>query len=207
MKQQRKEFIIQAHAAACSDWKTKIETEFPKMFKKDKLAVGKWYKYDEKAFKALMVWGNSEYTYGFWNGEYKDNLCFRDAFNKIPATDKEVSEALIAEAKRRGYKNGNYECMAVRNTLFVKDNFFFESSTGQLWMGIDGYANQVFANGVWAEIIEEEKPVYEWQYVYNSTWYRNKTTLCHYTSKKEFILTNQGSKPLHKVKESKRIRK
>jgi hypothetical protein len=54
---------------------------------------------------------------------------------------------------------------------------------------------------------KEKKLVYEWQYVYNSSSYGNTKTVGYYTSKKEFVLTNQGSKPLHKVKESKRIRK
>jgi hypothetical protein len=207
MKQQRKEFIIQAHAAACSDWKTKIEKEFPKLFKKDRLIVGKWYKYDDNTANALMVWNDSKDTYGFWSGEYDENLSFFDERDKVLATDKEVSKALTAEAKKRGYKNGNYKCMIVScNTLKVVDDFFFEPSTGNLWMGKSGLSNQVFANGIWAEIIEEKKPVYEWRYIYNSACYGNKTTVGHYTSKKEFILTNRGSKPLCKVKESKRIR-
>jgi hypothetical protein len=54
---------------------------------------------------------------------------------------------------------------------------------------------------------KEKNPVYEWQYVHNSACYGDTKTVGYYTSKKEFVLTNQGSKPLWKVKESKRIRK
>lgn len=34
MKKSREEFIIEAHDAACSEWKKRIETEFPKLFEK-----------------------------------------------------------------------------------------------------------------------------------------------------------------------------
>jgi hypothetical protein len=205
MKQQRKEFIIQAHAAACSDWKTKIEKEFPKMFKEDGLIVGKWYK---NSFGGIALYqGKDVKTYGLNSSKnwYFNKGWFTTIKDQIPATDKEVSKALIAEAKKRGYKNGNYKCMTVCfNTLKVVDDFFFKPSTRELWMGKIGLSNQVFANGIWAEIIEE--PVYEWQYIYNSICYNNAKTLNYYISKKELkVLT--GVIPLHKVKGSKRIRK
>ena len=44
MKERRKEFIKKAHSAACSEWKTNIEAEFPELFKKDDLVIGNWYK-------------------------------------------------------------------------------------------------------------------------------------------------------------------
>lgn len=162
MKQQRKEFIKQAHSAACSEWKEKIETEFPKLFKKDELIVGKWYKHDEKAFNALMVWGDSEYTYGFWNGEYKDNLCFRDAFNKVPATDKEVSEALIAEASKRGYKKGvKFKLIegvvGKLNESIITSAYeiLYQASLNRLVLKSYNDLYTIFRDGVWAEIIEE----------------------------------------------------
>ncbi len=34
MKQKRKDFIIAAHGAACTNWKEDIEKEFPKLFQK-----------------------------------------------------------------------------------------------------------------------------------------------------------------------------
>jgi hypothetical protein len=215
MKQQRKEFIIQAHSAACSDWKTKIEKEFPKLFKKDQLIVGKWYKYDDNTANALMVWNDSKETYGFWSGEYDENLSFFDEGDKVLATDKEVSKPLIKEAVKRGFDRSDINfkliegCVGELNEHRITSacEIVYQASSNALVLKTAGSLYTIFKNGVWAEIIKEKKPVYEWQYVYNSTWYRNKTTLCHYTSKKEFILTNQGSKPLHKVKESKRIRK
>ena len=38
MKQSRKDFIKKVHKNACSEWKTKIEKEFPKLFKEEALA-------------------------------------------------------------------------------------------------------------------------------------------------------------------------
>jgi len=105
MKESRKEFIKKAHSAACSEWKEKIEKEFPKLFKKDALEVGRWYKSRDNHGEYLMVWNNSEETYGFWGNEYRDDLSFYIISNKIPATDKEVEEALIKEAKKRGFFN------------------------------------------------------------------------------------------------------
>tara|TARA_R110000851_G_scaffold303558_1_gene461188 strand:+ start:331 stop:954 length:624 start_codon:yes stop_codon:yes gene_type:complete len=207
MKQQRKEFIIQAHAAACSDWKAKIEKEFPKLFKKDQLIVGKWYKYDDNTANALIVWNDSKDTYGFWSGEYSENLSFFIEGDKVPATDKEVSKALIQEANKRGYKNGNYKCLSSYPTIDkVKDGFYFEF--GSLWMGeYNSFINKVFENGVWAEIIEEEKPVYEWQYIYNCPFDGCSKSTGYYTSKKEFKRLVVTLPPIKKVKESKRIRK
>tara|TARA_R110000850_G_scaffold276000_2_gene416627 strand:+ start:37 stop:657 length:621 start_codon:yes stop_codon:yes gene_type:complete len=206
MNQQRKEFIKQAHSAACSEWKEKIESEFPKLFKKYELVVGKWYKHGNNNFNHLMVWNNAQPTYGFFDGKYRDDYCFRDTFNKIPATDKEVSEALIAEARKRGYKNGNYECMTNNtiNTFKVEDSFFLSGE--KLWMGEAGFANLIFKNGIWAEIIEE--PVYEWRYVYINNGLISKVSEHYYTSKKDFSSKALSfNKPLKKVKVSKRIRK
>lgn len=141
----------------------------------------------------------------------KDEL--QDQFNeieqvilsdKIPATDKEVSEALISEAKRRGYKNGNYKCLSNYFPTIekVKDVFFIRD--GCLFAGLTENCNIIFRYGVWAEIIEE--PVYEWRYVYDGT-YVIKESIHHYTSKKDFKLKNKFLTPIKKVKGSKRIRK
>ena len=44
MKKSTKEFIKRAHESACSEWKTEIEKQWPKLFIKTGLEVGKWYK-------------------------------------------------------------------------------------------------------------------------------------------------------------------
>jgi len=74
-----------------------------------------------------------------------------------PASDQEVEEALTSEAKRRGYKNGNYKCLSVSyNTQVVENENLFRLSGSQLWHGFPqpGNSNCVFKNGKWAEILE-----------------------------------------------------
>ena len=159
MKQQRKEFIKQAHSAASSEWKEKIETEFPKLFKKDELVVGQWYKYDDNFLNVLMVWNNSKETYGFSSGFFRNRITFYDTHNKIPATDKEVSKALISEASKRGFKKG----VTIKSTWIkgsdnteklTSDDVFIYDNFEMRCMGKYGYYT-IFKDGVWAEIIEE----------------------------------------------------
>lgn len=62
------------------------------------------------------------------------------------------SEFLKKEAKRRGYKNGNYECLIGVGTDEVDDSEFFYKD-GKLWQGVDGdCCNKIFGKGIWAEI-------------------------------------------------------
>jgi hypothetical protein len=158
MKESRKEFIKKVHSAASNKWKKNIEKEFPKLFKEDALVVGKWYKYHDNYQESLMVWNNSEDTYGFWGNEYRDDLSFHISYDKIPATDKEVEEALIKEAKKRGFKEG----VRVDKLLYTNigslngdsktcENKEFKLSFGHLFIG----NLLIFHNtGKWAEIVE-----------------------------------------------------
>ena len=112
MKESRKEFIKKAHSAACSEWKENIEKEFPKLFKEDALVVGKWYKRkeDSRLWFVTHIKNRCSYGYGFdysgyWADEYKG---FNYSLELNKATDKEVEEALIEEAKNRGFKEGGH---------------------------------------------------------------------------------------------------
>jgi hypothetical protein len=161
MKESRKQFIIKAHKEACSTWKENIEKEFPKLFKTDKLETGKWYKtpggtifFSEEIIHNIKVSDITRlYGYGVDDeGDWRDS--FWGDYNWELATDKEVEEALIKQAKKRGFKNGNYQCLSSPNWTIteVKDNYIFENNS--LWMGVKGYSNCVFTNGKWAEIIK-----------------------------------------------------
>jgi hypothetical protein len=216
MKQQRKEFIIQAHAAACSDWKTKIETEFPKMFKKDGVVAGKWYKSNGFLQEFQGKFGNGS-VYGFKRGgSYSSALGFHEGDEHILATDKEVSKALTAEAVKRGFDRSDIKfkliegCVGELNERRITSAYqiVYQESEGELVLKTDGTLYTIFKNGIWAEIVEE-KPVYEWQYLYNSkTLFGNVCTSGYYTSKKHLKETlGNNITPVYKVKESKRIRK
>lgn len=112
MKESRKQFIKEAHAAACSRWKRKIEQEFPKLFNNE-LEVGKWYNVTGNHKWLLCFQGMKDKTirgYGFdlENNEWHDELCFDYVFKKYKseeATENEVEEALIKGARRRGVWN------------------------------------------------------------------------------------------------------
>jgi hypothetical protein len=51
MKKSRKDFIKKAHENACSEWKTNIEKEFPKLFKEDALLKDALLKEARKRYK------------------------------------------------------------------------------------------------------------------------------------------------------------
>lgn len=91
----------------CQEWKDKILEAYPEVNTKPK----GWYKASNNK-KWLSYFDGERYLYGF-NGygnwvEYKKH----EALSKIEptdylATEEEVSEALIKEAKIRGYKVGD----------------------------------------------------------------------------------------------------
>lgn len=171
MKKSVKEFIIKEHANACSEWKQKIEEKYPEVFKTG-FKRGDWVKLTSDYIGCLKK-GD---VYQIVQAQDNANWCYivdHLAFNKMaeegknflapwasfltPATNKEVETALIAEAKRRGFKEGveveepenvnNQETGKILNNCFVYENN--RLATGGLL---------VFKDGKWAEIIEEEKP-------------------------------------------------
>ena len=165
MKESRKEFIKKAHSAACSEWKENIEKEFPKLFKKDALEVGDWVKTVNGAIfcpqkkKVKFNTTNMFYGYGFgplkkvWDENYYANegLC-------TLATDKEVEEALIKEAKRRGFKEGVRVERLLENNLgsLGGDSKTCENKQIKLYRGHLSIGNLLIFHktGKWAEIVE-----------------------------------------------------
>lgn len=127
---------------------------FPEAFG---LEVGKWYQYDKMDilfnFQGKYSVRNDSGAYGFNSlGEWHENLGVDLDDPLREATHDEVSNALIREAKKRGYKDGNYYCLSNSKTYYnISDKFTFEE--GKLFHGI-GLRNIVFADGEWAEIIE-----------------------------------------------------
>ena len=159
MKESRKQFIKDGHAAACSEWKAKIEKEFPKLFKKTELVVGKWYKY--KVINSLLYSTDvSSHFYISAYGVYKDVWHNEgdDRFSKkklIPATDKEVKEALIKEAKKRGFKKGVKVVSPYNSnhTRVIASSFRLERGS-LVSTSESGRRTYLFFGGKWATIIE-----------------------------------------------------
>lgn len=116
---------------------------------------GKWYKRN----KELLVWNDYKKTYGFTeDGMWSNDMLFsRDLNICVPATDKEVEEALIKEAKKRGFKDGVKIKPVSGDINILFDNKFEYLKKWHEYKNalfIDNYL--VFSNGKWAEIIKDE---------------------------------------------------
>lgn len=124
--------------------------------KEDKFEVGKWYR-SVRHPKGIYCVKNTENKecYGFdlvgtWGNEWRlGTLEIR------PATDEEVKEALIKEAKRRGFKEG------VRfKSAWNGEEFVFSEKRGYTQLDDTNLCNMgngsVFYDGRWAEIIEDK---------------------------------------------------
>lgn len=157
MKESRKEFIREAHKAACPDWKRKIEKEFPILFEKPKFEIGKWYK---SIGGTVVCFQGGKSAYGYWevtqSWKILDNWSFEsnpEAWQ--PATDKEVEEALIKEAIKRGLNYPNAVCLfdpedKLDKTKDPKWDFHLRDGVSSLWY----YNLNVFKKGKWATLLE-----------------------------------------------------
>ncbi len=125
----------------------------------NKLEVGKWY----KSNKGSICFNLEDSYYGFdFVGDWRDITYFKIGQDKSEwelATEEEVREALINEAKKRGFNTiGN---LKIKNTfggisngfLTITNDFYYDYKGNTL--SLDGAI--IFNNGVWAEIIEEPK--------------------------------------------------
>lgn len=158
-----------------------LETELQKLKNevKPKFEVGKWY----KDINPHMIFNITEIRNGFkgyglgslgyWidNKEdkedeglfYRDNMCKANR-DLVLATDKEVGEALIKEAKNRGFKEGvkvlrsdkllsANETSSAPNEVYIMNNKY--SYNAELnTLKIDGRV--IFGTGEWAEIVKDE---------------------------------------------------
>ena len=165
MKQSRKEFIKKAHSAACSKWKTNIEKEFPELFKKDGLEIGKWYKYPDVKNWKLLITDNTkgkEKGVGFncseiWMKDWLTNGG-DELSSLIPCSDKEVEEAIIKEANKRGFKKGvriNSKWLSRPSEKRIDGNFIFDNKFELCATTNASMYYTIFENGVWAEIVTE----------------------------------------------------
>jgi hypothetical protein len=150
------ETILKWHSEVCEEWQTKIEKQFPEAFK-SRLEVGEWYKDGNTiiCFSGKLDGDDDPCGYGIHNGEWfelNDTGWSRDF---KPASKEEVEEALKKEAKKIGFKNGNFKCLYEPSVTHSKvENKFFLSDDYSFWMGSEGGdSNMIFENGVWAEII------------------------------------------------------
>jgi hypothetical protein len=149
MKQSRKELIKRLHADSHPSYKWEIAKEFPKLFKQDDLVVGKWYKKEGY----LMKWNNGKSTFGFFTGAYGKWEFGNDLKKQlILATDKEVEQAFIKEAKKIGFKEGVKFIDVVDGELEVVDGNVYEYYPNVDILTLN--SDRIYKNGKWAEILE-----------------------------------------------------
>ena len=141
----------------------KLLQEFiPEAFE-TKLEVGRWYKLKDNP-KILALYDcfkhHRPYAYLFnENGNYEYRVEF--SLFELPtywelATEEEVREALINEAKKRGYKKG-VKCKfgIIEDIRTIETNIFDWNGKYLFVRCINGNADIIFRSGKWAEIIEE----------------------------------------------------
>lgn len=164
MKESRIKFIKEAYNEATQDWKVRIENEFTNIDFNTKLEVGCWYKYtdSENHLLCLTKIEKTEVSaYGFGGfSDWNDNSNGWDKAQLTKATDKEVEEALINEAKKRGFKEGvlaNCLCSGgdeLHNDVEIdKSAFKFDPVDNSLDINYGSF--RIFCKGKWATIIEQ----------------------------------------------------
>lgn len=148
-----------------------IDEQLKQLEELPKLEVSKWYADPNNLSYVYFITNTcSEQIkgYGFLGGAWRDefNLLNYSVKNDRPATDKEVETALIAEAKKRGFKEGG-SFTAIRDTQINDDNdeCRFYSKNKATVCNFE-YVNEilytygsgryiVFEKGKWATIIKE----------------------------------------------------
>jgi hypothetical protein len=133
-------------------------------FFKAELEVDKWYKVRRNNFISkeerdaiVFFQGQGIQTYGFEHREsWVDNYGSEDTFNQkeytyAPATRQEVENALIIEAKKRGYKKGNFISLGTgKISNYDACKVVFDNNNNKFW----NEYGLVFEKGKWAEILE-----------------------------------------------------
>lgn len=138
---------------------------------KQKLEAGKWYKSEDNG-NFLLIHINSISRseikgYGFYNTEFRDERCWYSPESNVkwcyvnykPATTEEVSAALIAEAERRGLKEGvEFTFEGTKASLKIgKKGFGYDAFSNQLYC--NETAQCIFENGIWGVLIEQPKEI------------------------------------------------
>lgn len=139
--------------------------------KEQKLEVGKWS--ISKNYLLCYTGGNKSYGFDLSNGQWCDDYVhdynMHINSNYSPATKEEVEKALIAEAKRRGFKRG-VRYKSYPRTLHdgskspivedeVKRMRIVMYDTPKETSLLNNGNHCIFYNGKWAEVLAEQDKV------------------------------------------------
>jgi len=115
------------------------------------LEVGKWYKNPNR--KAIMYFetikNNTCFGYGFDNSGIWENKLEYFCNNWEPATEKEVEEALVKEAIKRGLVEGA-KVNPIKGVYGINTDKEYKLIQNRLYFCGDCF----FKDGIWAEIIQ-----------------------------------------------------
>jgi hypothetical protein len=146
----------------------RLQAKLNKLGNNQSYEVGKWYIAECCGVSGyLMLLDKTEYSGYFaakcWVYKNREMSFGNGNFDKIerPATNEEVEAALIAEAKRRGFKkdvtitnlhfsNSNDYCISCNPYKLLHDEFYLSEDMSYLSFG----GAFIFKNGKWAKIIE-----------------------------------------------------
>ncbi len=159
------EQIKEIYNYGCGTVSTKLEELFPEAFEKE-LESGKWYKIRKNSpviFFIASIMNEKIYGFGinykneWFNNFYDKNFigCIINSKIYVEATDKEVEEALIKEAKRRYQAHQKIKYLDEENK--IDDLFGWDLSYANNQLGASGKnVHLLFKDGLWADIIKEE---------------------------------------------------
>ena len=129
-----------------------------------KFEVGKWYIH--KIYRQLIFNYQPGESYGMGANGWTTNYVHANDFNTHqPATESEVKEMLINEAKKRGFKEGvtvvrsaellkHEDCEILSDEPMDIDSNTFEYNLETDSLNIDG--RYIYSHGQWATIIKQE---------------------------------------------------
>lgn len=155
----KKDRVLEA-ASKCSTAKRTLEILCPEFFEqeKPKFEIGKWYKYS--FYTTLICYQGDNMGYGF---DCQGNWCnlggswsFKDEPEMWAPVDWQiVKEALMAEAKKRGFKEGVlFEGVCADKPYRVKGviKYGWRENENLYFSDCDGL---IYSDGMWAKIVPE----------------------------------------------------
>lgn len=144
-----------------------LKDNFKECFETD-LEVNRWYKATN--FGKLMFYFNGKFgnsiTYGFdYDGEFKNKIGVHEDEKYVPATEKEVEEAFVKEARKRYNKNDSIQSLwkTIIGNIDLGFKNEFNLDKNEFWYG--GYL--VFKDGTWAEILTRTYTIAEAESKFN----------------------------------------
>lgn len=126
-----------------------------------------WYKFEGTKF-LMFIHNNGRYgftTCGYWWDGETESKEYNKTTGYIKATKQEIEEALIVEAKRRGFvkgsvsNNSNIHNLKYQNYTMLKEPILeYDIENNSLREKVsDGQTRCIFHNGVWSEVIKHEE--------------------------------------------------